>query len=75
MKDIESIDPEFYNSLVWVKDNDVEECGLEMFFSVDFELLGKISSWYFVDRTDLFSFLTLVQESCIYIDDYEKGQY
>ena len=41
MKDIESIDPEFYNSLVWVKDNDVEECGLEMFFSVDFELLGN----------------------------------
>ena len=41
MKDIESIDPEYYNSLVWVKDNNIEECGLEMFFSVDFELLGK----------------------------------
>ena len=33
MKDIESIDPEFYNSLVWIKDNNLEECGLEMFFS------------------------------------------
>ena len=42
MKDIESIDPEFYNSLVWIKDNNLEECGLEMFFSVDFELLGEI---------------------------------
>jgi len=42
MKDIESIDPEFYNSLIWVRDNNVEECGLEMFFSVDFELLGEI---------------------------------
>jgi len=42
MKDIESIDPEFYNSLVWVRDNNVEDCGLEMYFSVDFELLGEI---------------------------------
>lgn len=42
MKDIESIDPEFYNSLIWLRDNNVEECGLEMFFSVDFELLGEI---------------------------------
>lgn len=41
MKDIESIDPEFYNSLIWLRDNNVEECGLEMFFSVDFELLGE----------------------------------
>merc|ERR1712088_60216 len=38
MKDIESIDPEFYNSLIWVRDNNIEDCGLEMFFSVDFEL-------------------------------------
>ena len=42
MKDIESIDPEFYNSLIWVRDNNIEDCGLEMFFSVDFELLGEI---------------------------------
>ncbi|KAK3734003.1 hypothetical protein QZH41_009848 [Actinostola sp. cb2023] len=44
MKDLESIDPEFYNSLVWIKENDIEECGLEMFFTVDMELLGKITS-------------------------------
>jgi len=42
MKDIESIDPEFYNSLIWVRDNNIEDCGLEMFFTVDFELLGEI---------------------------------
>jgi len=42
MKDIESIDPEFYNSLIWINENNLEECGLEMFFSVDFELLGEI---------------------------------
>jgi len=43
MKDLESIDPEFYNSLCWVRDNDIEECDLEMFFCTDFELLGKLS--------------------------------
>ncbi|KPI93858.1 hypothetical protein RR46_13023 [Papilio xuthus] len=42
MKDIESIDPEFYNSLVWIRDNDIDECGLEMWFSVDFEVLGQV---------------------------------
>lgn len=42
MKDIESIDPEFYNSLVWIKDNNIDECGLEMWFSVDFEILGQV---------------------------------
>lgn len=40
-KDIETIDPEFYNSLVWVKDNNIDECGLELWFSVDFEVLGE----------------------------------
>lgn len=42
MKDIESIDPEFYNSLVWVKENNIDECGLELYFSVDFEVLGQV---------------------------------
>uniref|UniRef100_A0A3Q2P882 E3 ubiquitin-protein ligase n=1 Tax=Fundulus heteroclitus TaxID=8078 RepID=A0A3Q2P882_FUNHE len=44
VNDLESIDPEFYNSLMWIKDNDIEECGLEMFFSVDKEILGEIST-------------------------------
>lgn len=43
MKDLESIDPEFYNSLCWIRDNNIEECCLEMSFSTDFEVLGKIS--------------------------------
>ena len=42
MKDIESIDPEFYNSLVWIRDNKIDDCGLELYFSVDFEVLGQI---------------------------------
>lgn len=44
LKDLESIDPEFYNSLIWIRDNNIEECGLEMFFSVDMEILGEIKS-------------------------------
>uniref|UniRef100_A0A7N9AQ64 E3 ubiquitin-protein ligase n=1 Tax=Mastacembelus armatus TaxID=205130 RepID=A0A7N9AQ64_9TELE len=44
LKDLESIDPEFYNSLIWIKDNNIEECGLEMFFSVDKEILGEITT-------------------------------
>lgn len=42
-KDIESVDPEFYNSLMWVKDNNLEECGLELYFSADFEVLGQLT--------------------------------
>uniref|UniRef100_A0A8C6Q1C0 E3 ubiquitin-protein ligase n=1 Tax=Nothobranchius furzeri TaxID=105023 RepID=A0A8C6Q1C0_NOTFU len=44
LNDLESIDPEFYNSLMWIKDNNIEECGLEMFFSVDKEILGEITT-------------------------------
>uniref|UniRef100_A0A3Q3W0B0 E3 ubiquitin-protein ligase n=1 Tax=Mola mola TaxID=94237 RepID=A0A3Q3W0B0_MOLML len=43
LKDLESIDPEFYNSLIWI-DNNIEECGLEMFFSVDKEILGEVTT-------------------------------
>uniref|UniRef100_A0A8D3AGF2 E3 ubiquitin-protein ligase n=1 Tax=Scophthalmus maximus TaxID=52904 RepID=A0A8D3AGF2_SCOMX len=44
LKDLESIDPEFYNSLIWIKDNNIEECSLEMFFSVDKEILGEVTT-------------------------------
>uniref|UniRef100_A0A8C9VHC8 HECT-type E3 ubiquitin transferase n=1 Tax=Scleropages formosus TaxID=113540 RepID=A0A8C9VHC8_SCLFO len=44
LKDLESIDPEFYNSLIWIKENNIEECGLEMYFSVDKEILGEITT-------------------------------
>uniref|UniRef100_A0A8D0CI39 E3 ubiquitin-protein ligase n=1 Tax=Scleropages formosus TaxID=113540 RepID=A0A8D0CI39_SCLFO len=44
LKDLESIDPEFYNSLIWIKENNIEECGLEMFFSVDKEILGEVTT-------------------------------
>ncbi|TRY75099.1 hypothetical protein TCAL_00604 [Tigriopus californicus] len=46
MKDIESIDPEYYNSLasVWIRNNSLEESGVEMFFNVDYDLLGEVKS-------------------------------
>ncbi|XP_048697061.1 NEDD4-like E3 ubiquitin-protein ligase WWP1 isoform X1 [Caretta caretta] len=44
IKDLESIDTEFYNSLIWIRDNNIEECNLEMYFCVDMEILGKVTS-------------------------------
>ena len=60
MKDIESIDPEYYNSLVrkfhfyssfqmktselfqiWIRDQNIEEHELELYFNATFELLGE----------------------------------
>ncbi|KAM6925891.1 LOW QUALITY PROTEIN: NEDD4-like E3 ubiquitin-protein ligase WWP2, partial [Lycodopsis pacificus] len=39
LKDLESIDPEFYNSIMWVKENNLEECGVELYFAQDMEIL------------------------------------
>ncbi|KAM4614272.1 NEDD4-like E3 ubiquitin-protein ligase WWP2 isoform 2-T2 [Discoglossus pictus] len=44
LRDLESIDPEFYNSIVWIKDNNLEECELELYFVQDMEILGEITS-------------------------------
>lgn len=44
LKDLESIDPEFYNSILWIKENDLEECGLELYFIQDMEILGKVTT-------------------------------
>uniref|UniRef100_A0A8C9UD32 E3 ubiquitin-protein ligase n=1 Tax=Serinus canaria TaxID=9135 RepID=A0A8C9UD32_SERCA len=44
LKDLESIDPEFYNSIVWTKENSLEECGLELYFIQDMEILGKVTT-------------------------------
>jgi len=42
MLDLKSVDEDFYNSLKWVKENDLEECGLELYFAHEFEVLGEI---------------------------------
>ncbi|XP_054856194.1 NEDD4-like E3 ubiquitin-protein ligase WWP2 [Eublepharis macularius] len=44
LKDLESIDPEFYNSIVWIKENSLEECGLELYFIQDMEILGRVTT-------------------------------
>ncbi|XP_069037485.1 NEDD4-like E3 ubiquitin-protein ligase WWP2 isoform X1 [Lepisosteus oculatus] len=44
LKDLESIDPEFHNSIMWVKENNLEECGVELYFAQDMEILGKVST-------------------------------
>uniref|UniRef100_A0A8D2LH23 NEDD4-like E3 ubiquitin-protein ligase WWP2 n=1 Tax=Varanus komodoensis TaxID=61221 RepID=A0A8D2LH23_VARKO len=44
LKDLESIDPEFYNSILWIKSNNLEECGLELYFIQDMEVLGKVTT-------------------------------
>uniref|UniRef100_A0A914UPW8 E3 ubiquitin-protein ligase n=1 Tax=Plectus sambesii TaxID=2011161 RepID=A0A914UPW8_9BILA len=44
LKDLESVDAEFYNSVVWIKDNSVTDCDMELYFVVDYELLGEIKT-------------------------------
>lgn len=44
LKDIESVDEEFYNSLVWIRDNNIDECELDLDFTMDFEVLGKVDT-------------------------------
>ncbi|XP_077144642.1 NEDD4-like E3 ubiquitin-protein ligase WWP2 [Ranitomeya variabilis] len=44
LKDLESIDPEFYNSIMWIKENSLEECDLELYFVQDMEILGEVTS-------------------------------
>lgn len=46
IKDLDSIDPEFYNSLLWIKENTLgtsdNDSDLEMYFAADYEVLGQI---------------------------------
>jgi atrophin-1 interacting protein 5 (WW domain-containing E3 ubiquitin protein ligase 1) len=42
LKDLESVDTEFYNSIIWIRDNDIDECQMELYFVIDYELLGEI---------------------------------
>lgn len=42
LKDVESVDQEYYKSLVWILENDIDECYLGMTFSVDEEQFGEV---------------------------------
>lgn len=43
LKDMESVDMEYYNSLRWIMDNDPKE--LDLYFSVDEDLFGKTQQY------------------------------
>ncbi|XP_066933998.1 E3 ubiquitin-protein ligase wwp-1-like [Clytia hemisphaerica] len=41
--DMEAIDNEVYQSLLWVKENAINDCELDLVFATDMEVLGKIT--------------------------------
>lgn len=43
MHDLESLDPEFYSSLSWLRENNLDENdNLELYFNTSYESLGKV---------------------------------
>lgn len=42
LKDLEAVDAEFYNSIVWIRENNIDECDMDLYFVVDYELLGEV---------------------------------
>lgn len=45
INDLESLDPEFYTSLSWIRDNNLDENdNLELYFNTTYELFGKIET-------------------------------
>lgn len=44
LKDLESVDAEFYNSITWIRDNNIDDCDMELYFVVDYELLGEVKT-------------------------------
>ena len=42
LSDLEALDAEFHQSLMWIKDNDITDCGLDLTFSVDEEIFGQV---------------------------------
>lgn len=44
--DLESLDSEFYQSLLWIKDNDISMLDMDLTFSIDEEVFGQVSSNY-----------------------------
>ena len=40
--DVEALDTEFHTSLMWIKENDITECDMDLFFSVNEEVFGQV---------------------------------
>lgn len=43
LSDLESLDSEFHQSLLWIKDNDITDCGLDLVFAIDEEIFGQVT--------------------------------
>eukprot|EP00112_Aurelia_sp_Birch-Aquarium-sp1_P013698 Seg292.4 transcript_id=Seg292.4/GoldUCD/mRNA.D3Y31 product="NEDD4-like E3 ubiquitin-protein ligase WWP1" protein_id=Seg292.4/GoldUCD/D3Y31 len=44
LQDLETLDNQYYNSLLWIKENEIDDCGLDMYFCTDMEILGKTTT-------------------------------
>lgn len=44
LSDLQYIDEQFHQSLVWMKDNDITDV-LDLNFTVDQEVFGEVSDW------------------------------
>lgn len=44
LSDLESVDNEFYNSIVWISQNNIDECQMDLYFVADYELLGELKT-------------------------------
>jgi hypothetical protein len=42
---VEAYDAEFHQSLTWVKENDISELDMDLFFSVNEEVFGQVMSY------------------------------
>jgi hypothetical protein len=45
LADVEAYDAEFHQSLTWVKENDISELDMDLFFSVNEEVFGQVISY------------------------------
>ncbi|PAV70556.1 hypothetical protein WR25_10656 [Diploscapter pachys] len=41
LKDIEQVDSKFYNWMMWVKNNNIDKCQMDLYFVDDYELRGE----------------------------------
>ncbi len=41
MQDLELFDPQFFNSLKWISENDIDEAGMDLYFLASYEFMGK----------------------------------
>ncbi|CAH8582810.1 unnamed protein product [Heterobilharzia americana] len=42
LADIETVDLEYYNSLKFIQESNIDECALDIYFAMDYEILGEL---------------------------------